>query len=532
MVKTGRINDVTKGLTPSYSNRLNELSPKQSSVICDYISALRSEIKLSNGYRRNIVNTLIALSRISKRKEFKDFTRADVITFMNQFRKEDSEDATHKWIGTYNSNLIHIIKFFKWLYFPDVEPAKRSKPEVVLNLPKLKRHEISGYQPNDMWIDEDNLIFLKYCPNSKDRCYHAMEVDTGARPHELLGLRVKDVEFVEGEGNCRYATIIVNGKTGQRPLPLIDSIPFVTQWLSEHPQRDNREAFLLLNSQNPDKAVQVGTMHKAYIRYKKYFTKLLSTDIPEDNKKRIKTLVKKRWNPYVHRHSAITEKSKMLSSDSKLRQYAGWSVTSNMNRRYLHLTGGEATNDLLRLKGVIKDKKQPINILQPKTCPSCRELNKPDAHFCAKCNFIMSFEAYQKGMEERKKKDQEILELKEQMVQSKQEIKDQFQAYEAKMNEFVHDVQSRLISEEEQSNRVFVMDKMREILDRTAPGWFDEVFGPGASAHRLTPKGQEKIQQLLKEVTPLIDAENRQRDLELEERRKVLVNTLNDSRAS
>src|SRR5215469_5515225 len=78
VVVTGRIEDVTKGLTPSYSHRLNELSPKQISTICDYISALRSEIKLSNGYRRNILNTLIALSRIKSKKEFKDFTRADV----------------------------------------------------------------------------------------------------------------------------------------------------------------------------------------------------------------------------------------------------------------------------------------------------------------------------------------------------------------------------------------------------------------------------------------------------------------------
>jgi integrase len=415
VVVTGRIEDVTKGLTPSYSHRLNELSPKQISTICDYISALRSEIKLSNGYRRNILNTLIALSRIKSRKEFKDFTRADVIAFMNQFRKEDSEDPTHKWIGTYNSNLIHIIKFSKWLHAPNIESTKRPKPEVVQNLPKLRRLEISGYEPNDMWDAEDNLIFLKYCPNSRDRCYHGMEIDTGARPHELLNLRIKDVEFIEGEGAGRYATIVVNGKTGQRSLPLIYSVPYITHWISEHPRRDDREAFLLHNSQNPGKVVQVGTMHKAYIRYKKYFTKLLSSNIPEDDKKIIKNLLKKRWNPYVHRHSAITEKSGILSSDSKLRQYAGWSVSSTMIRRYQHFSGGEAMNDLLKSKGIVKDEKHSVNILQPKTCPSCKEQNRPDSQFCYRCHSVISFEAYQKSMEEKEKKDREIRELKEQV---------------------------------------------------------------------------------------------------------------------
>ena len=98
-----------------------------------------------------------------------------------------------------NSNLIHVNKFFKWLHAPNIEPAKRPRPEVIQNLSKLKRLEISGYEPNDMWNAGDNLIFLKYCPNSRDRCYHGMDVDTGARPAELLGLRIKDVEFIKGE---------------------------------------------------------------------------------------------------------------------------------------------------------------------------------------------------------------------------------------------------------------------------------------------------------------------------------------------
>jgi len=36
---------------------------------------------------------------------------------------------------------------------------------------------------------------------------------------------------------------------------------------------------------------------------------------------------------------------------------------------------------------------------------------------------------------------------------------------------------------------------------------------PGAAAHRLTPKGKEKVRELRKMLEPLIEAENRQRDL-------------------
>lgn len=331
------------------------------------------------------------------RNSLRTFTRADVVTYLNQFRKEDSEDPTHRWIGTYNTNLIHVSKFFKWLYFPNIEPTKRSKPELIQNFPKLRRLETSRYDPIDMWDAEDNLIFLKYCPNPRDRCYHAMEWDCSARPHELLNLRIRDIEFIDEEGG-RYAKLVVNGKTGQRPLVLIDSLPYVTQWISLHPQGSNREAILLPNIRT-GKAIQVGAMFLNYKRYKKYFTSLLSSEIPEEDKTKIRELLKKPWNPYVHRHSALTEKSGLLNSDQKLRQYAGWSISSNMNRRYIHLRGGESMNDLLKAKGIVKDENQSINILEPKKCPYCKELNKPDAQFCFKCNLVMSFEAYQKGLE-------------------------------------------------------------------------------------------------------------------------------------
>jgi hypothetical protein len=68
----------------------------------------------------------------------------------------------------------------------------------------------------------------------------------------------------------------------------------------------------------------------------------------------------------------------MLSSDAKLRQYAGWTARSNMHYKYVHFSGGESMKDLLKAKGILKDDKK-VNILQPKTCPHCKEPNRPDA---------------------------------------------------------------------------------------------------------------------------------------------------------
>jgi hypothetical protein len=60
------------------------------------------------------------------------------------------------------------MRFFKWLYSPDIEPDKRSKPAVIENIPKLKRKEKSIYKPSDLWTQQDDLLFLKYCPTKRE----------------------------------------------------------------------------------------------------------------------------------------------------------------------------------------------------------------------------------------------------------------------------------------------------------------------------------------------------------------------------
>jgi integrase/recombinase XerD len=99
------------------------------------------------------------------------------------------------------------------------------------------------------------------------------------------------VEFIEGNGG-KYAKILVNGKTGQRSLVLVDSIPYVTQWVSNHLQGGNREA-ILLPSMRTGKAIHVNAMFKVYREYKGYFTSLLSSgNIIEDDKEKIRHLLK------------------------------------------------------------------------------------------------------------------------------------------------------------------------------------------------------------------------------------------------
>jgi hypothetical protein len=101
----------------------------------------------------------------------------------------------------------HLLRFLKWLYCPRLEPGTLPKPSVIENIPHLKRKEKSIYKPSDLWTQQDDLLFLRYRPSKRDKCYHAISRDLLARPHEILKLKIKDIAF-KAIGTCQYVDVI------------------------------------------------------------------------------------------------------------------------------------------------------------------------------------------------------------------------------------------------------------------------------------------------------------------------------------
>jgi integrase len=413
-----KIEYITSGLQPEYSRLLHAISEKNALTIENYIQALRVEINLSDHYRRDIIRLLCTLSRHNDSHSFKDMNRDEIISFLESYRKSETLDPMHRWIGTYNNFRMLLFRFFKWLHYPDQEPNRRPKSEVIQNIPQLKRKEQSIYKPTDLWTAEDDLIFLKYCPSKRIKCYHAMSRDTGSRPHELLKLRIKEIVF-RIVANRQYAEVLVNGKTGSRSIPLIDSIPYIKDYLDyEHPQPTNPNAILLCgNRKSLGRIVGISSLSRIYGEYNhKLFPKFLSDpNVCAEDKRKIEELLKKPWNPYVRRHSALTDKSKILKEHT-LRQFAGWSANSNMPQKYLHYFGNEASESLLEAYGIVTKDQKLSEVLRPKQCPNCNEPNKPDGKFCAHCRMVLTYDAYSETIEEKQVKDKEIENLKNQMA--------------------------------------------------------------------------------------------------------------------
>jgi len=114
---------------------------------------------------------------------------------------------------------------------------------------QLVKNGISSYKPSDIWTSEDHILFLKYCPEKRDKCYHAMSLDTSARPHELLSLKIKDIKFRVSTIERQFAEVhIQKSKTKPRTLPLIHSLPYVKDWIDSHPMKNNTEYHLILEN--------------------------------------------------------------------------------------------------------------------------------------------------------------------------------------------------------------------------------------------------------------------------------------------
>jgi hypothetical protein len=267
-----------------------------------------------------------------------------------------------------------------------------------------------------------------------------MARDLSARPHEILSLKIKDIVF-KAVDKYQYAEVLVNGKTGTRHIPLIQSIPYIKDWLSNHPSRNNPKSplFVGLGRRSMGRQLTVSDLYNIYKDYKDvFFPRILKDEtVTDEDKDKIKALLGKPFNPYIRRHSALTEKSVKLKFNT-LNQHAGWSMNSNMAQKYIHYFGNESSESLLEAYGIVTKDKIPIDTLNPRICPNCNEGNVQDAKFCAKCRMVLTYDAYNETLDKQREKESEVQRLQKKYEQDmdtmREEMENKFQQILARID--------------------------------------------------------------------------------------------------
>ena len=182
--------------------------------------------------------------------------------------------------------------------------------------------------------------------------------------------------------------------------------------------------FCGVGKKNTGRRLSSRTINAMYENYKNvYFPKLLDDpSISEEDKRKIRDLLKKKWNPYVRRHTAATELSKALKDPVIIDQYMGWSHRGNTRHKYQHYYADDSFDAILQADGLLltpmggsSPNKKKKDLLKPKQCPNCDEPNTPETKFCIKCRYVLSYNAYNETIEEKEKAAKEAEEKEKEL---------------------------------------------------------------------------------------------------------------------
>jgi integrase len=223
--------------------------------------------------------------------------------------------------------------------------------------------------PSGILTKAEIRAMIDACQSQRDRAWVFATWESGCRAGEILGLRIKGIEF------DRYGAVLhINGKTGPRRVRLVESVPDLQLWISMHPYKDDPEAPLWPRTRH-GKGKPMGISGFADL-----LDKLASA-----------AGIKKHVHPHLLRHSRATDLANVLT-EAQMREYFGWTKNSDMPSIYVHLSGRDVDSTLLRHYGIKEEAEEEEGELAPKTCPRCGFVNSVGARYCQRCSACLDLE--------------------------------------------------------------------------------------------------------------------------------------------
>jgi integrase/recombinase XerD len=272
-------------------------------------------------------------------------------------------------------------KYFQWLRKCD-EEEQEYPDEVRWIKTRFKKKRLV---PEALIKPEEVAKLAAVADNLRDRAFVLTHYDGGFRIGETLSMRIQNVEF------DKYTAVVrVEGKTGPRRVRLTISTPALAAWLSIHPFRSDPDASVWIG---------VGTVGK---------NKPLTYAGARSMLKRLakRAGLKKRIYTHLMRHSRATELATILT-EAQMKEHFGWVPGSYMPSTYVHLSGRDVDDTILKAHGISvdKDSKSGAAIMLIK-CPRCSKDITSEDQFCPACGMVLNSKAVVQIEDERAKADQ------------------------------------------------------------------------------------------------------------------------------
>lgn len=286
-------------------------------------------------------------------KDFDKLTKEDIKKIVSKIEKRDLSDYTKAIYKEVIKKLFQWIAGFEW--------KSKKFPEIVSWISTTVSSN-NRKTPEEILSKEEIMKMICSAKRIRNKAIVSVLYESGCRIGEFLNVKLKHIEFDD------YGCIIrVHGKTGSRRIRLVSCVPHLSNWLENHPLRRDRNAYLIisLGSRNYGERLSYFTLAK------------ILKDLAKESK------VKKRVNPHSFRHARATHLATKLT-EAQMKEFFGWIQSSKMASVYVHLSGRDMDQAILKMYGVVKEKEEGEEI-QTKICYSCAERNSFESKFCRRC---------------------------------------------------------------------------------------------------------------------------------------------------
>ncbi|MCX8178392.1 MAG: site-specific integrase [Candidatus Aenigmarchaeota archaeon] len=365
-----------------------------------YEKMVANKISLS---RMNIYLRNIKIIRNVVDKPFDEWTKDDVNTVAVWVNSNDRYGEWTKFLVLLTlRKFFQILKGYEWL--------DKRYPDIVAWLKiSVNKNKTKKLKSNDIITKDELSKIIGKCDNTRDKTLLITLFESGARISEILNMNVNDIYFEQidtPQGKATVCIINVNGKTGQREIMLVESVPLLKEYLLQHPYKDNPKYPLWLTYSKKNSYQRLS--YDAFARQLKKICKRAS--------------IQKRIYPHLFRHSAATYYSKILT-DQQLKKRFGWTNDSKMLNIYSHLTQNDVNIRILESMGLVK-KENETNPTMVKRCLVCGYENAFDVDFCSRCNNPVSLQGLKRLEETRETKEKSLIDRIEQLERVQKEILD------------------------------------------------------------------------------------------------------------
>ncbi|HDH45386.1 MAG TPA: hypothetical protein ENG66_08430 [Thermococcus sp.] len=246
---------------------------------------------------------------------------------------------------------------------------------------------------------EELTKLIDACQNERDRAFLMVLYEGGLRAGEMSALKISSVIFSDTGMWLDIPEVPGVTKTGGRKIPLIESEPYLKNWINVHPDRKNKNSPLWVKLEQYVGGVKPMTYDNMRMMI---FKKAKSAGVDTD-----------KVNLHNFRHSSASEKAAAGWSKAQMDKYFGWDPNSNTASVYIHMQPHDLLSAVRKLHGLptsdIEKVKAKIQ------CQRCGRLNDSDARFCSGCQVPLNIETALEVEKERNRYDEIMTRFMEKM---------------------------------------------------------------------------------------------------------------------